>query len=197
MNRTTYTDTAMEFEIRLFATLRDLAGASQIQLAVEDPATVERLLAAVGETYPALSAMLPVIIVAVNKVYAGPEMRINKSDDIALFPPVSGGAADPRNPTYFSITEDEIDFAEVFKAISTPDIGSIVTFSGFVRGETYRAGYPSSTLHLEYEAYEEMALDKMNQIAREIWERWPKVRGVAIIQRIGKLDVGESTTVVA
>jgi molybdopterin synthase catalytic subunit len=66
-----------------------------------------------------------------------------------------------------------------------------------VRGQTQRDGLPPETLRLEYEAYEAMATEKMAQIAREIWARWPLVRGVALVQRLGSLAVGDVTTFVA
>ena len=72
-----------------------------------------------------------------------------------------------------------------------------MTFSGSVRGQTQREGLPPTTLYLEYEAYQEMAELKMAQIAHEIWVRWPLVKGIAIVQRIGKLTIGDATTIVA
>ena len=66
-----------------------------------------------------------------------------------------------------------------------------------MRGQTQRDGLPTATIQLNYEAYEEMAHEKMSQIAHEIWAQWPLVRGIAIVQRIGRLEVGEPTTLVA
>ena len=101
------------------------------------------------------------------------------------------------HPTYFSLAEDDFDLNTIHAAIRRPNIGSIVTFAGSVRGETQREGMPPQTIELEYEAYEEMAIERMAQIAAEIWEKWPLICGVAIVQRIGKIGVGESTTLVA
>lgn len=101
------------------------------------------------------------------------------------------------HPTYFAITPDTPDLNAIHAHLTQPDVGAIVTFAGAVRGETRRDGLPPATLHLEYEAYTAMAEQKMAQIAAEIWERWPLVKGVAIVQRIGTLAVGEMTTLVA
>jgi len=76
-------------------------------------------------------------------------------------------------------------------------VGAVVAFTGSVRGETRRDGLPPQTTYLEYEAYSDMAESKMAQIAREIWQTWPQVKGIAIVQRIGKLEIGEVTTYVA
>lgn len=100
------------------------------------------------------------------------------------------------SPTYFAVTSDQPDLAEIYAHLAEPDIGAIVSFTGIVRGETERDGKPIQTLQLEYEAYQLMAQVKMEQIAQEIWARWPLVKGIAIIQRIGTLEVGEITTLV-
>jgi molybdopterin synthase catalytic subunit len=187
----------MELEIRLFATLKDRAGQERILVSLAEPATVESLLTAVSTSYPALATAVRSSIVSVNKTFAGMETAVQPGDEIAIFPPVSGGEAQSPHPTYFAITIDELDIPAIHQQLQQPDVGAIVSFTGFVRGQTQREGLPGQTLHLEYEAYEEMAELKMAQIAREIWERWPLIKGIAIVQRIGKLEVGSVTTFVA
>lgn len=189
----------MELEVRLFASLKDRAGAERVAIAVDDPVTVHRLTEALAASYPALEPALPTALVAVNRDFAFPDTPINAGDEVALFPPVSGGVT-PRElpyPTYFAVTADKLDVEAITGQLVEPEVGAVVFFQGAVRGETTRSGLPDQTLFLEYEAYEEMARHKMAQIAREIWERWPLVRGIAIVQRIGKLDVGDTTTFVA
>ena len=188
--------TILEFEIRLFATLKDRAGQERIQVDVSSPATVQDLLRETADQFPQLAPALPTVLVSVNKAYASKETILQPGDEVALFPPVSGGEELP-HPTYFAITHEEMDLNVIRASISGPDIGAVVTFSGSVRGETDRDGLPPATLYLEYEAYEGMATLKMAQIAREIWQQWPLVKGVAIVQRIGKLDIGQTTTIVA
>jgi MoaE-MoaD fusion protein len=135
--------------------------------------------------------------VAVNKAYAGDDTPITAADEVAIFPPVSGGSGEWPYPTYFAITHEEIDLNAIHAALTQPDVGAIVSFTGHVRGETDRDGLPANTLYLEYEAYEAMATQKMVQVAQEIWQKWPLVKGVAVVQRIGRLEVGEVTTFVA
>jgi molybdopterin synthase catalytic subunit/molybdopterin converting factor small subunit len=187
----------MELDVRLFATLKDRVGQAHIWVPVEEPATVESLLAAAAEAYPSLAPALPSTLVAVNRAFADPGTEISSGDEVAFFPPVSGGAEETfPHPTYFEITSREVDLTALHERLTQPDVGAIVSFRGSVRGETRRQGLPPVTLHLEYEAYEEMARIKMAQIAREIWEKWPQVRGIAIVQRIGKLEIGDTTTIV-
>jgi molybdopterin synthase catalytic subunit/molybdopterin converting factor small subunit len=187
----------MQLKIRLFATLKDLAGQDTIQINVDPPITVQALLTAVEEAYPALQPSLSTTLVSVNKAFAFPGTEIDDGDEIALFPPVSGGSDSFPYPTYFAVTTDDIDMNAIHEIMAQPDVGAVVSFTGSVRGETQRDGLPPQTLYLEYESYSEMAELKMAQIAREIWEKWPMVKGIAIVQRIGKLEIGEITTYVA
>lgn len=186
----------IELEVRLFATLKERAGRPRLHVSLEEPADVSRLLAALAAEYPSLAPALESTLVAVNREFAFPENSLASGDEVALFPPVSGGAGLPF-PTYFALTAEPLDVEAVTSRLVTPEIGAVVFFQGAVRGETRRTGLPDETLYLEYEAYEGMAEEKMAQIAREIWERWPDVRGIAIVQRIGRLEIGETTTFVA
>ncbi len=188
----------MKLEIKLFATLKDRAGQATIGVSVSDSSDVSDLLQVTAENYPHLAAALPTALVAINKAYASSDTKLQPGDEVALFPPVSGGAeAVESNPTYFHVTKDKVDLNLLQEHLTHPEIGSIVSFTGYVRGQTNREGLPTATRYLEYEAYEEMAVTKMSQIAEEIWERWPLVRGIGIVQRIGKLNVGEVTTIVS
>ena len=186
----------MIITVRLFATLKDNAGSGQVSVELTQPATVADLLSGMARQHPALAPSLPISLVAVNRVYAGPDTPIQPGDEVAHCPPVSGGDDFP-HPTYFALTTDLPDLNAIHAQLAQPDVGAVVTFTGSVRGQTQRSGMPASTRYLEYEAYAEMATVKMAQIAREIWSRWPTVKGIAIVQRIGRLDVGDMTTLVA
>lgn len=189
----------MEIRVRLFASLKDRAGHEHVTVQVDEPATVDSLRDALAADYPALAPALPTALVAVNQDFAFPQTEVRAADEVALFPPVSGGGEDEAfpHPTYFAVTEDVLDVQAITARLARPDIGAIVFFQGVVRGETEREGLPPKTDHLQYEAYKAMAWQKMAQIAREMWRRWPRVRGVAIVQRVGRLEVGEATTFVA
>jgi molybdopterin synthase catalytic subunit len=189
----------MEVEIKLFATLKDRAGRERIRVRLDGPGTVADLLTAVAAQHPALEPALGSALVAVNRAFADPDTTVSSTDEVALFPPVSGGAADPAlpYPTFFAVSTEAIDIDAIQRQLVSADIGAVVTFTGYVRGQTDRDGLPAETLHLEYEAYSEMAEEKMAQIAREIWARWPLVRGVALVQRIGRLPISDVTTFVA
>lgn len=188
----------MEISIRLFATLKDRAKSDRISVTLpSNPTTVAALLDAVGADYPALAPALRTSLVAVNRAFAGPDTPVAATDEVAIFPPVSGGSGQLSHPTYFAVITEPFDIEAIHARLTSPEIGAMVSFTGFVRGRTQRDGLPEETLYLDYEAYESMATEKMAQIAREIWARWPDVQGVALVQRIGRVDVGGHTTFVA
>jgi molybdopterin synthase catalytic subunit len=98
-------------------------------------------------------------------------------------------------PTLISLTDDQIDFNLVVEEITLPGTGAVVLFTGTVREITTRTD--RTTDHLEYEAYDEMALKKMRKIADEIRNRWPAVLGIRIIHRTGILHPGTPTVLIA
>jgi len=99
-------------------------------------------------------------------------------------------------PTIISLTEIELDLNLLLSQITLPTTGASAIFTGIVRGQTFRQE-AFETAYLEYEAYMPMAETKMRQIAEEIRQRWPTIEGVAIIQRIGRLQPGKPTTFIA
>lgn len=99
-------------------------------------------------------------------------------------------------PTFYSITEDEIDMNDLLAQITLDSTGAAAIFTGMVRGVTTRAD-PHETAYLEYESYQPMAEAKMKQVADEIRERWSTIEGIAIIQRIGKLYPRTPTVLIA
>jgi molybdopterin synthase catalytic subunit len=117
--------------------------------------------------------------------------------EVALFPAVSGGAA---LPTILKVTDESIDIDGLVEAITLPTTGAACVFTGMVRAKTDRiSDYngPRETIRLEYEAYTPMAEAKMAQVADEIRSRWPTVEGIAIIQRVGLLESGTPTVLIA
>ncbi len=100
-------------------------------------------------------------------------------------------------PEIYRLPNEPINHDEIIESITTPATGAVCLFSGMVRGETSKEGHIPQTEYLEYEAYEPMALAKMKQVATEIREQFPKVQGIAIAQRIGRLEVGQNTVLIA
>ena len=184
----------MKIKVKYFATLRDRAGAKEEELELDPGATVGWLKEFLQEIHPAITESLPTVIVAVNREYAGDEQGLAPGDEIALFPPVSGGTGSSGDQ--FHITEDELDLNSLLADMVQPTTGAACVFSGVVRGRTERGG-GHETIELNYEAYQPMAEQKMHQVASEIHERWPSVEQVAILQRVGRLQPGTPTVLIA
>ena len=185
--------------VLFFATLKERAGTKAITLEIPESAQVKDLKSVLQKNYPALEAALGSALVSVNKEFAFDEDAIPAEAEIALFPPVSGGsniASDGEKPTSFYITEEPIDIDLLLANITLPTTGAACIFTGMVRAVTQR-GESHRTQYLEYEAYHAMAEAKMRQVAEEIRERWPSVEGIAIVQRIGRLQPGTPTVLIA
>ena len=190
----------MRVEVLFFATLRDLSGARNQTLVInEEETTLQALRECVSERFPALVAHLPSALAAINEEFAFDEDRVRDGDRVAFFPPVSGGQG---YPTVLRLSSAPINHDELLRNITTTDTGALCLFSGVVRGQTRggRIGAATAsreTQSLEYEAYAPMAERKMAQVASEIRARWPLIQGIAIVQCVGRLSVGEPTVLIA
>lgn len=185
----------MKIHVKYFATLRDRAGRRQEEVEVSEGATVADLKEMLGAREERMKEALQSCLVSINQEYAFDGDALGEGDEIAIFPPVSGGSGEEL-PTQFRITEQELDLNRVLADLILPTSGAACVFSGVVRAETTR-GEPRRTDHLEYEAYREMAEAKMRQVADEIRGQWREVEGIAIVQRIGRLEPGTPTVLIA
>jgi molybdopterin synthase catalytic subunit len=181
----------MDIQVKLFATLKDRAGSSHVTVNLPDEATVSVLLDRLAAAQPKLAPALATCVVAINQEFAFGSTPIRSGDEVALFPPVSGGS--PAGPEIFRISDGSIDLNELVASVTLPSTGAVCTFTGTVRGVS--ADHETAQLH--YEAYTPMAEAKMKQVADEIRERWPAVQGIAVVQRVGRLSVGEFTVLIA
>lgn len=182
----------MEIDILYFATLRDLTGQRREKLEVPDGLTIGDLKRRLGERGERIALALDTALFSINREFAFMEERINAGDEVGVFPPVSGGAP----PTILKVTPDILDLNDIVASITSESTGAVCVFTGIVRGKTTRTN-PHETAYLEYEAYEDMAEEKLRQVADEIRERWPAVEGIAIVQRLGHLDSGTPTVLIA
>ena len=132
-------------------------------------------------------------VASVNREFAGAGQALRDGDEVGFFPPVSGGGGQPARPTIFRLTESPLDLNELLAELVGPSVGAACVFTGLVRGQTGE----HETDHLEYEAYPAMASEKMEQVAEEIRARWPQVEGIAIVQRLGRLERGSPTVLIA
>lgn len=186
----------IEVQVLLFATLKDLAGKNRLSLSLDMPEpTLGDVRQSLGTQFPTMARNLESAIAAINEEYAFNDDAVQQGDVIAFFPPVSGG--EDTQPTIAYLADAPIDHDELVASITVPETGAVVLFSGMVRGKTRSDEGAKVTEYLEYEAYESMAVAKMNQVADEIRRQWPLVQGIVMVQRIGKLAVGQNTILIA
>ena len=179
----------MRVRVRFFARYREAAGRERIEIDLPEGGTVESAWSAVAERHPELAAFRPFTLFAVGHDYVQPDHELVAGDELCLFPPVSGGASED----VFRVVDEPLSPDAIAAEVDHPGAGGIVIFSGVVRNET--AGRPVK--FLEYEAHAPMAAAKMREIGAAIRARWPSVKRVAMLHRVGRLEIGESSVLIA
>jgi len=178
-----------------FGVLKDALGSDAVAVELTAGATVAELLARLGERHPA--AMLRGIAVSVNAEYATASQVLREGDEVGLLPPVSGGSANAADesageqPVFTTLIREPINAGKLVAAAKQGEDGAVVVFDGIVRNNSRGR----QTLHLDYEAYEEMAAKQMDELARESLSRFG-VRQVTIVHRLGRLVVGETSVLI-
>ncbi len=179
----------MLIDILYFATLRDLIGKRKEKLEIPDGSTIGDLKGRLGERGDRIAQALSVALFSINREFAFAEEMLQEGDEVGIFPPVSGGC----EMTHAAISEEPIDYSMLVELVTEPGAGAVVSFTGVVRDSNL--GRPVD--YLEYEAYPEMAVAKLRQVVTEARERWPKIRRVAVVHRVGHLEPGETAVLVA
>ena len=194
----------MRVSILYFAILRERLRREQDTLELPAAATVADALAVIATRDPEIAGLLPQVQTAVNRKVSTGDQALAEGDELALLPPVAGGAgvvggvtgagandvAGP--PRKIAVLETPLSLREVVAAVEGVERGGIVTFTGVVR----RHGHHGEVIRLVYEAYIEMTEQVLGEIAEEIEREWPGTH-VAIHHRIGSLAVGETAVVIA
>jgi molybdopterin synthase catalytic subunit/molybdopterin converting factor small subunit len=167
----------VKVKVRLFAGLRERAGYAERELG-----GVER----VADVWAALDLgdEPEGLLYAVNRTYADGDIKLADGDEVALIPPVSGGA--------FRVTDEPLSLAAVVDEVADESAGAVATFLGTVRRESRGR----TVLYLEYEAYPEMAEDVMAQLAADLEQRY-ELWAVAIHHRVGRVEIGEASVAIA
>ncbi len=185
--------------IRAFAGLREALGLAETEMAVAPGASVQDVLVALAARYPQARLDDRRFGIAVNRAYAPLSTALSEGDEIALIPPVSGGAG-AGVPRLYEITDRPLSLDEVLRRVTAPDRGGVTLFAGTVRGITRPqdgSAVEIATDYLEYEAYGEMAEEALARIGAEVQARWPSVSAISIVHRVGRLEVGDIAVIVA
>lgn len=179
--------------VKLFAAAAQAAGSRE----VSGPwagLTADELLAALLAAHPGLKPLGPSLQMAVNHEYVDGDHRIAEGDEVAVIPPVSGGAGPvmASGEPLYEVTGEPLSADRVAARVVAPEHGAVATFTGTVREWTFG----QRTVQLEYEAYPEMAIKEMERIGREIAARWAG-SACAIAHRVGSLAIGEASVIIA
>jgi MoaE-MoaD fusion protein len=174
----------MTVTVRLFAVLRECAGVDSIEVELDDQATVGEVLAELANRaeLAELIESMPVTM-AVNRDYADLSTTLAPGDELALVPPVSGGSA---SEVHVRISERALSLEGLSATVSRPGAGAIVSFQGTTRDVS----------RLDYEAYREMAQERIEQILRECVDRHG-LAAAAAEHRVGPVPLGESSVIVS
>jgi len=184
----------MQVRVLFFGVLKDLAGKASDSISLPENATLGDVLSHYEEVIPRLTETASSLAMSVNQEYAGPATRLMPGDEVALLPPVSGGvdANAARRSQHAAIIRERIETVSIIEGIKRPEDGAAVVFEGIVRNHTRGR----RTLYLDYEAYEEMALKQMEELAARALAEY-KIRDVAIVHRLGRLEIGETSVLIA
>ena len=202
--------------VLFFGAARDAVGQAEVDFVLQGTPTAESAFAAVMKKFPDLARFGRSLLFAVNQEYARADREVHDGDELAVFPPVSGGsskaadsqAADagtagvspastskttkPDKHDFFELTTNPIDVGSVARRVVLPDCGATVTLDGYAREWTRGR----RTLHLVYEAYEPMAQRELKRLGTEAHQRFD-IAHIGIVHRTGRLEIGETSVVIA
>lgn len=177
----------MQVSVLFFGMARDLTGVAQQSVDVPEGECLGYLWGTCEARFPRLSEIAGSLVTAVNQEIADRSHRLRDGDEVAFLPPVSGGAGDD----FCRLTRDPIPTQDLVQRLKAPPDGAVVIFEGIVRNHSNG----KRTLYLEYEAYEPMALRKMEEIAHEVKHKF-SIDRVGLIHRLGRLEIGETSVAI-
>ena len=180
----------MKVKVLFFGLAHDLTGFSEEEVQIAQGESLEDLWRRYEERFPRLGGIADSLLAAVNEKTVERSHPLRDGDEVAFMPPVSGGSPDSAKDFYL-ITREVIPTQDLAERLKAPRDGAVVIFEGIVRDNSHGR----STLYLEYEAYEPMALRKMEEIGREMKEQFA-VNRIGIIHRIGRLEIGETSVTI-
>ena len=179
----------MQIRVLLFGILKDLTGRSSEELSVPDRATAGDVLGHYQERLAGKRELLASVAISVNQEYSAADRKLSPGDEVGLLPPVSGGVD---RDAYVRLVHERIVPHDIVPRMERPEDGAIVIFDGIVRNSSRGR----RTLYLDYEAYEEMAFKQLQELATQASQSFA-IRNVAIVHRLGRIEIGESSVLIA
>jgi MoaE-MoaD fusion protein len=183
----------MKIGVLFFGVLKDLVGRSGETVDLPEGARVREVLLYYSRVAPRFEALVSSLATSVNQEYAEADRALREGDEVGLLPPVSGGSAQEQEEVQdeVRIVHELINAEDTVARLKEPADGAVVVFDGIVRDNTRGR----RTLYLDYEAYEAMALKQMESLAAEARARFG-VRGISIVHRLGRLQIGETSVLI-
>jgi MoaE-MoaD fusion protein len=189
----------IEVKILFWGRLKDLFGHAGESIELPSGALVRDVVAHYQLQLPQTAQWMSSLAIAVNQRYASLDTELHSGDEVALLPPVSGGSSGTaaselpgdKIKTRVQIVRDIIDANKTVSDLKRGEDGAVVVFEGTVRNQTRRR----ETLYLDYEAYEPMALQEMQSLAAQALDKF-QVRNVALVHRLGRLEIGETSVLI-
>jgi molybdopterin converting factor subunit 1 len=181
---------SLQVRVLVFGAAREMVGSDQLELSLSAPATAESALREILAVYPELRRFGRSLLFAVNQEYASPGMQVREGDELAIFPPVSGGS--PHDRDFYELTAGPINVGETARRVVVPECGATVTLDGYVREWTRGR----KTSYLVYEAYAPMAISELRRLGWQAHELFD-ISHIGIVHRTGRLEVGETSVVIA
>jgi len=177
----------VSIRVLFFGAARDAVNANQLDLSLDAPATVSSAFSNLAGRFSQLERFGRSLLFAVNQEYATPDTVLRENDELAIFPPVSGGSHD-----FFELTTERIDVGAVARRVVLPECGATVTLDGYAREWTKG----KRTLYLVYEAYDPMAMSEMQRLGAEAHQQFD-IAHIGIVHRTGPIEIGETSVVIA
>jgi len=191
----------MQVRVLYMGMLRDIAGRGHEVVPLTDGSRLSDLYAELERRFPKLQGFRNSLALALNQEYADVAAELHDDDEVALIPPVSGGLTDddstaetplPLISEHARLVGEPIKSAIILSAIKHPEDGAVAIFDGIVRNNSRGR----RTLHLDYTAYEPMALRQMERLAKLALANFP-IRDVRLVHRLGRLKIGETSVYIA
>jgi len=177
----------MRIKVLFFGFTHDLTGLREEQVELGDGENLQGLRRLYESRFPRLGELAGSLLFAVNQQIAEPLAVLQEGDEVAFMPPVSGGMDD----SCYRITNEKISTSDFARSLQAGSDGAVVTFEGVVRNHSNG----QKTLYLEYEAYNAMAIRKMEEIGGEAKSKF-EIHAVGIIHRVGRLEIGEASVAI-
>lgn len=177
----------MKVKVLFFGMTHDLTGFAQEEIKIPEGESLDELWRRYQKRFPRLNELAGSLVVAVNEEIAESSRPLRDGDEVAFMPPVSGGSS---NDLYL-VTKEPIPADDLAQRLKSPHDGGVVIFEGIVRDHSHGR----KTLYLEYEAYEPMAIRKMEEIGREVKQKFAVDR-LGMIHRVGRLEIGETSVAI-